>query len=69
MNINYRVSRDFINYSDSDLDEFANNVITNLTGNASFPTPPVSPAVLTTLDTAFRNASAAATGDPQDTIV
>jgi hypothetical protein len=41
----------------------------SFTGNASFPTPPVSTTILTTLDTAFRNAIAAATGDPQDTIV
>ncbi|MGH7940719.1 MAG: hypothetical protein ACREFR_06590 [Limisphaerales bacterium] len=68
MTVNYRVSRDFISYSDSDLDEFANNVITNLTGNAAFLTPPVITTVLTTLDEAFRAAIAAATGDPQDTI-
>ena len=80
MQINYRVSRDFIHYSDSGLDEFANIVAQCLTGNAAFPNPPVPPAPitkdpanadavsdLTTLDLAFRNAIAAATGDPQAT--
>ena len=38
-----------------------------LTGNAAFPTPPVLPADLASLDQAFRDAIAAATGDPQDT--
>jgi hypothetical protein len=66
--INYRVARDFTGYSDSDLDEFANNVVTNLTGNAAFPSPPVMPADLGTLDTTFRDAITAATGDPQDTV-
>ena len=64
---NYRVSRDFCSYSDSDLNEFANNVATCLAKNGSFPAPPVKPADLTTLDSAFRDAIAAATGDPQDT--
>lgn len=68
MIINYRVSRDFGKYADADLDEFANNIITNLTSNASFPTPPVLVVALTALNTVFRNAIAAATGDPQDTV-
>ena len=67
MTINYKVSRDFTTYSDSDLDEFANNVIACLTSNKAFPAPPVKPADLTTLDTTFRDDIAAATGDPQDT--
>jgi len=67
MLVNYRVSRDFVNDSDSDLDEFANIVAQCLTGNAAFPTPPVSPVNLAALDLTFRNAIAAATGDPQDT--
>jgi hypothetical protein len=75
MTINYKVSRDFVNYPDSDLDEFANEIITCMGGNPAFPTPPVSitPPVggsgddLTTLDTTFRNAIAGATGDPQYT--
>ena len=67
MLINYRVSRDFVNDADSDLDEFANTVAQCLANNAAFPNPPVKPADLTALDTAFRDAIAAATGDPQDT--
>jgi len=67
MLVNYRVSRDFVNNSDSDLDEFSNIVAQCLTGNAAFPTPPVSPVNLAALDLTFRNAIAAATGDPQDT--
>ncbi len=43
MIINYRVSRDFINYSDPDLDEFGNNVAINLTGHAAFPHHPSPP--------------------------
>ena len=60
MVINYRVSLEFTGYSDSDLDEFTGNVITSLTGNASFPTPPVTPLILGTLNTAFHNALIAA---------
>jgi hypothetical protein len=68
MTVNYRVSKDFISYTDSDLDEFANNVATNLASNAAFPTPPVPTIALEGMDTAFRNAILAATGDPQKTI-
>ena len=80
MIINYRVSRDFVHYTDPALDEFANNIIQSLTGNTAYPNPPVPPAPsnmngqtspvavdLTTLDLAFRNSIAAATGDPQNT--
>ena len=84
MTINYKVSRDFTHYSDSDLDEFANSIITSLTGNPAFPTPPVpiSPPAgaknggskaglvandLTAFTAAFRDAIAAATGDPVNT--
>ncbi len=67
MTINYKVSREFINYSDSDLDEFANHIITSITNNPAFPTPPVPSGDLADLDTAFRNAIEAATGDPQFT--
>lgn len=42
-------------------------VVLGLTGNATFPTPPVKPEDLAALDTAFRAAIAAATGDPTDT--
>ncbi len=76
MVINYRVSKDFIKYSDSDLDEFANQIITSMSGNPAFPNPPnpmsppgppdVTPDI-TSLMERFRDAIAAATGDPQDT--
>src|SRR5208283_1507664 len=82
MTQNFKVSRDFVKYSDAGLDEFANGVILGLTGNTTFPNPPVSPTPpppngppdpntptdLTTLDLAFRAAIAAATGDPEDTL-
>jgi hypothetical protein len=67
MTINYQVSRDFVNDTDSDLDEFANIVAQCLANSAAFPTPPVKPADLTALDVTFRDAIAAATRDPQDT--
>jgi hypothetical protein len=46
MTLNLRVSLDFAGYSDPDLDEFAGNVVTSLTGNTSFPNPPVTLANL-----------------------
>jgi hypothetical protein len=57
---NYRVNLGFAEYSDSDLDEFTSGIIASLTGNASFPTPPVALADLGALQTAFDNALAAA---------
>jgi hypothetical protein len=57
---NYRVSLEFATYGDPDLDEFTGNVITSLTGNVSFPTPPVTPLILGGLNTAFHNAILAA---------
>ena len=38
---NYRVSLGFVSFSDSELVEFAGNVVRSLTKNASFPTPPL----------------------------
>ena len=67
MTINLKVSRDFVNYSHSGLDEFANGVYLGLNTNPAFPLPPVKPADLLALDEAFRAAIAAATGDPEDT--
>jgi len=58
--ITYKVSLDFANYSDSDLDEFSGNVVTSLTGNATFTNPPVKPADLGTQAAAFRDAIQAA---------
>lgn len=60
MNTNYRVNLGFAELSDSNLDEFTSSVISNLTGNASFPTPPVALADLGALQTAFQNALVAA---------
>jgi hypothetical protein len=60
MTLNLRVSLDFAGYSDPDLDEFGSNVALCLTNNASFPTPPVPPAQLTPLVTAFHDAIVAA---------
>jgi hypothetical protein len=68
MTPNLKVSRDFTKYSDAGLDEFANGVVAGLTGNATFPSPPVKPEDLAKLDVTFRDAIAAATGDPQDTL-
>jgi len=58
--INYKVSLEFATYGDSDLDEFGGNVVTSLTGNASFPAPPVKPADLGIQVVAFRDAIQAA---------
>lgn len=60
MTQNLRVSLDFAGYSDSDLDEFANNVVASLTGNTSFPTPPVTLEDLGALSGAFHDAVLAA---------
>ncbi|MGH7953846.1 MAG: hypothetical protein ACREFE_18265 [Limisphaerales bacterium] len=60
MQANYRVNLGFAGYSDSDLDEFTSSVISCLTGNTAFPTPPVALADLGALQTAFENAMASA---------
>lgn len=65
---NYRVSRDFVTYSDSDVDEFTNNESQCMDKNPSFPAPPVKSADLTALNDTFRDAiAAAATGGQQET--
>jgi hypothetical protein len=56
----YRVSLSFTNLPDADLDEFVSNIIVSLTGNTSFPTPPVSMLGLAAGQTAFHNALIAA---------
>lgn len=67
---NYRVNLGFAEYPDANLDEFTTNIITSLTGNAGFPTPPVMLAVLGALQTTFANAlAAAAQGGKQLTAV
>jgi hypothetical protein len=60
MQINYRVSLDFTGYGDADLDEFADNVATSLTGNASFPVPPMPPPALNALVLGYHAAIGAA---------
>jgi hypothetical protein len=59
-NINYRVNLGFAGYSDAGLNEFTTSIIASLTGNASFPAPPVTLTALGALQTAFKNAMAAA---------
>jgi multidrug efflux pump subunit AcrA (membrane-fusion protein) len=63
---NYRVNLGFAEYPDAGLDEFTSNIIASLTGNAGFPTPPITLADLGALQTAFENAlTAAAQGGRQ----
>jgi hypothetical protein len=70
MSSNYRVNLGFAGYPDSSLDEFTKNIIASLTGNASFPTPPITLADLGAQETAFANAlAAAAQGGTQLTAV
>jgi hypothetical protein len=70
MSNNYRVNLGFAGYSDSDLNEFTSGVIPSLTGNAGFPTPPVTLVDLGARQTAFENAlAAAAQGGTQLTAV
>ena len=59
--VNYRVLLSFVSWSDSDLDEFAGNIVVSLTGNAAFPTPLVPLTALGAaqfLDSAVTNSSA-----------
>ena len=60
MRVNYRVSLEFVSYSDAELAEFAGNVATSLAKNAAFPNPPVSAADLNTLVNTFHGAVQAA---------
>ena len=60
MQNNYRVNLGFAGYSDSDLDEITSSIVGGMTGNASFPAPPVKMADLGTLQTAFEKALTAA---------
>lgn len=60
MAVNYRVSLEFVSYSDPELAQFASNVVTSLTKNPSFPDPPVSLSDLTKLIDAFGTAVQAA---------
>jgi hypothetical protein len=58
--LNYRVSFSFTGLSDSDLDEFASNIVVSLTGNAAFPTPLVPLKTLDAAQSAFHDAMLAA---------
>lgn len=56
------VSLGFAQLTDADLNNFAVGIINGLTGNATFPTPPVTVAALTAGQKAFESALAAANG-------
>lgn len=63
-----KVSLGFARFSDAELDSFAQGVINRMTGNASYPTPPVTPANLQTAKNDFTSEIAAAqAGGPADT--
>jgi hypothetical protein len=59
--INYRVNLGFAGYTYANLVDFNNNIIANMTGNASFPAPTIPISVLETegsaLSTAMVNAA------------
>jgi hypothetical protein len=57
---NFRVSCAFARLSDGDLSAFAENIVTQLTGNASFPTPLISVDSLKSALATYRTALAAA---------
>ena len=63
-----RVNLGFAQAADHVIEELADEVHTGMTGNADFPTPPVTMAALATATTNFSNARvAAAQGGPADT--
>src|SRR5882762_1873075 len=63
-----KVSLGFARLSDNDLDNFAQAVIDAITGNLTFPAPPVGPPGLQAFKDNFTTAIAAAqTGGPADT--
>ena len=59
MNKIIHVSLDFVKLSDSKLVEFADGIFTDMTGNASFASPPVALSVLQTATTALSDGVAA----------
>lgn len=66
MSTTLRVSLWFIQAPDAQFDEYVGNVVTCMTGNVSFPTPPVALADVTALQNTFRTAlQAAAQGGTQ----
>jgi hypothetical protein len=63
------VLRDYSGKTDGQLGDFALHVATDLTGNANFTTPPVTPAALTTQAGNFNTAvSACVNGTPAQTL-
>lgn len=63
-----RVSLSFARVPDTDLDNFAQGIINGLTGNAAYPSPPVTMTALQAAKDDFTNKIAAAqTGGPPDT--
>ncbi len=63
------VLRDYSGKTDGQLGDFALHVATDLTGNANFTTPPVTPAALTAQATGFNTAvSACVNGTPANTL-
>src|SRR5438874_632305 len=64
----YRLSLGFARLPDQELDNFTQTVVDSMTGNAAYPTPPVTMAALGTAKDDFQNKiSAAKTGGPPDT--
>ena len=57
-----KVSLGFAKFSDVELDNFAQGVIDRMTGNATYPTPPVTLANLQTAKNDFATKIAAAPG-------
>jgi hypothetical protein len=55
-----KVTLTYNSYPDAVLDELTTAIIAAMTGNAAFPTPTIPLATVTTLQTTFRNALAAA---------
>jgi hypothetical protein len=63
------VLRDYSSKTDGQLGDFGLHIATSLNGNATFTTPPVTPAVLTTQSNGFNTAvSACVNGTPANTL-
>jgi hypothetical protein len=68
MVINIRVSRDFMTAPANDLANTADDVVDGLTGNAAFPSPPITAVELTGLNTTLRTSiTASDAGGPVQT--
>jgi hypothetical protein len=66
--MNLRVSLGFARIPDTEVDSFTQGVISNMTGNAAYPSPPVTMANLETARKDFSaKVAAAQTGGPPDT--